>query len=244
MQHPYAAWTRKILESYIGTTEALTLEFKSYRALIWSNQTKNKADVIREAAKDVAAMANEQGGIIIYGIEESRTGARRKALHIEDGFETSDGVSREWFMQMIRSHINPPIEGMDAVDVELGNERIALVVLVPQAIGTAHQTDDLYFYRRDAQGIHKMTVQEIEDVRQRRARPLLTLDFVPVSAFRIARTRRQSGQEQGEFEGRFEILNTSSVTASFAVITIGLHNGAHLSNPDMITWASIPNNQG
>jgi hypothetical protein len=76
----------------------------------------------------------------------------------------------------MRDHIHPPLNGLDAVDVLLDDTHIALVVIVPQARGLACQTDDLFFPRRDAQGLHHMTVQEIEDVRARQVRPVLELE--------------------------------------------------------------------
>ena len=47
----------------------------------------------------------------------------------------------------------PVDQDIDAVDVPLGGDRFALVVLVPQARGVARQTADLLFWRRDAQGV-------------------------------------------------------------------------------------------
>jgi predicted HTH transcriptional regulator len=127
-----------VLEELVGTTETLTREFKSYRALVWDTKTQRKGQ-IAEAAKDVAAMANEQVGEIIYGIEEDKEGTRRWAKRVEDGFETSHAISREWFIQTMRAHISPPLAGLEAVDVRLEGGRIALVVIVPQATGVARQ---------------------------------------------------------------------------------------------------------
>lgn len=49
MSHPYAAWTRERLGAYVGTTETLTLEFKSYRALL-PGDNKNKDMRLHETA--------------------------------------------------------------------------------------------------------------------------------------------------------------------------------------------------
>jgi predicted HTH transcriptional regulator len=68
--------------------------------------TGSAKEQIAEAAKDVAAMANEQGGEIIYGIEEKKEGTRRWAKRVEEGFEPSHGVSREWFIQTMHAHIS------------------------------------------------------------------------------------------------------------------------------------------
>lgn len=173
---PHHVWTRQRLESYVGTTETLITEFKSLRSLIGDDR-KDKDTKMREAAKDVAAMANEQGGVIVYGIAEEGSGTGKRAAQVEDGFVAEHGVSREWFLQFIRDRVHPPLPDIDAVEVPLTkkNDRFALVVQVPMATGIARQTDDHLFWRRDGQGLHSMTVREIEDVSLRATRPQLVL---------------------------------------------------------------------
>ena len=170
MTHPHGEWDRAALERYVGTTEALTLEFKSHRSLLATDK-KTKADRIFEASRDVAGMANEQGGLIIYGIEEWGETGFRTAKAVGEGLAAGDKVDREWFVQIMRDHINPPLTELDVVQVKVDDTHVALVVNVPQSRGVARQTDDLFFPRRDAQGLHNMTVQEIEDVRARSERP-------------------------------------------------------------------------
>src|SRR5262245_3227643 len=98
-------------------------------------------------------MANEQGGHVIYGIAESGERPFQVAERVADGFTASDGVSREWLLQVLSSAIQPPLTDLDAVDVPLdeARTRFAIVVLVPQARGRARQTSDHLFWRRDAQ---------------------------------------------------------------------------------------------
>ena len=172
--HPHQAWDLAALNRYIGTTETLTVEFKRCDALRPAPK-KSITDRILEAARDVAGMANEQGGILIYGIQESSGIGFRSATAIDAGFEPADGVNREWFIQVMRDHISPPLTDLDVAHVEVSPGRIALAVLVPQARGVARQTTDRWFPRRDAQGLRNMTVQEIEDVRGRTERPVLSL---------------------------------------------------------------------
>lgn len=214
--HPHEGWNRERLEGYVGTTEALTLEFKSYRALVPDNQ-KDRAERIRDVSKDVAGMANEQGGSIIFGLDEAGDGPFRRAVAVEEGFSKEHGVSREWLLQIMRDHINPPLTELDAVDVPLNTERsrFALVALVPQARGVARQTDDMLFWRRDAQGLRPMTVQEIEDIRSRRVRPDLELSITPSEASNNEVTHAN------DLNIDFRVTNVSEATASFCVITVG-----------------------
>lgn len=236
MIHPHANWTRAALERYVGTTETLTLEFKSYRALVWGNHDERRKK-ISEAAKDVAAMANESGGYIIYGIEEAKNGARRRALRVEEGFEADQGISREWFLATMRAHIFPALPDLDAVDVELGGDRMALVALVPQSVGSARQTGDpksgdLKCWRRDAQGLHNMTIQEINDVASRVTRPRLELRLPRTEATLEDVPGVERPRQQFRASIEFEITNDSLATADFAVITAALVLGIFVPPAD------------
>jgi hypothetical protein len=225
--HPHAEWTQARLESYVGTSETLTLEFKSVRSLIVVER-KDREAKLNEAARDVAGMANEQGGFIIYGIEEESAGPFKRAKIVEAGFGLEHKVSREWFLQFIADRIQPPLTDIDAVDVPLGEDRIALVVIVPQARGVARQTGDYFFWRRDAQGLRKMSIQEIEDVRLRTAQPRLELRLANSPA-------RISVERVAEIGVNLELHNVSAATATFGVITLGLGRRAEarfLSNPE------------
>jgi hypothetical protein len=219
-------WTRQRLESLIGQTETLTLEFKSVRSLMWSNAPERDIK-LAEAAKDAAAMANEQGGTIIYGIEEGKRSRQRRAVAIEAGFSPDD-ASREWYLQFIRDRVHPSLPEIDAVEVDLDDGKFALVVLVPQARGVARQTEDLYFWRRDAQGCHRMTVQEIEDVRNRAAHPSLKLEALTGEV--------RPGNGLVEAVVQIEVVNTSPVTATFAVLTAGIAAGGSVSFHNRPEW--------
>ena len=60
------SWTENKIQRYIDSEieESLTLEYKSGDALGKSDYQK------QEITKDVSAMANAAGGILIYGISE------------------------------------------------------------------------------------------------------------------------------------------------------------------------------
>src|SRR5207302_11405210 len=107
-------------------------------------------------------------------------------------------------------------------------ERFALVVMVPQARGVARQTGDHLFWRRDAQGLSPMTVQQIEDVHARAVRPRLELR-APTSPGRVL------PDDQVEIDFGLQVYNPSSSVASFAVVTLGfgrLVSAQFLSGPE------------
>ncbi len=201
-------WSQARLERYIGTAESATIEFKRCDALRPS-ENKSRSDRLDECAIDIAAMANEQGGVIIYGLVEEKKDTRLIVTRVDEGFAAEDKVDRQWLLQVMRERIQPALVGLDAADVPLSNGRAALVVVVPQSRSMARQTPDRLFWRRDAQGRRKMSVQELEDLRNRSVLPKLEL--------RLAVTR-QSGDE---FSAQFRVVNISEITASFAVITLG-----------------------
>lgn len=227
-------WNRARLESYIDTTESLTIEFKSFRSLV-ADDKKGKADRIFEASRDVAGMANEQGGHILYGIDEVGVGAWKSAGAVEGGFAPEHKVSREWFLQVMRDHIQPPLTELDAYDVRLNPEdefepRSALVVSVPQARGQARQTDDFLHWRRDAQGLAKMSAQQIADVAARSRRPTLEVTA------RVTASTRNATDNLQEVRTQFRINNPSSAVATFAVLTLGLGRGNGLSMSSHPEW--------
>ena len=72
--HPHEQWTLERLDGYVDLAETVTLEFKASNALR-STDGKDRQKRLTEAAADVAAMANEQGGAIVYGMRERQEGS-------------------------------------------------------------------------------------------------------------------------------------------------------------------------
>src|SRR5687768_14787621 len=91
-------WTESRLQNLINgeIEESLTLEYKSAEALD-RNETKKK-----EITKDVSAMANSAGGILIYGIREFDQENRR---HLPERITPVDrrAFPREWVEQIIQA---------------------------------------------------------------------------------------------------------------------------------------------
>jgi hypothetical protein len=221
MQHD---WAKSDLEDLVGQSESLVLEFKRQESLLATSGKDHQAR-FDEAARDVAAMANEAGGTIIYGIDEDEIDGVRRAAGVGRGFSSTERIERERFLQAMSSRIQPPIAHLDAQDVDLGGGYHAIIVEVPQARGRAHQTlSDYLFWRRDAQGRRKMTAQEIEDVRGRTDKPVLELQ-------RSQSSSRPNDDGSGwELHCNLLVHNASAATATFAVLTVGL------VHPNSATW--------
>ena len=158
------AWTQDLLKSYItdNIEEGLTLEYKSGEALEKGHQRQ------KEIAKDVSAMANSAGGLIIYGIKEGVTPETRHkpmALHPVN----RQDCSKETLEQIISSNIQPRISGIKIYPVPLDSDpqHVAYVVKVPQS-DTVHQvTRNKRYYKRFNFESVPMADYEIRDVLNR-----------------------------------------------------------------------------
>jgi hypothetical protein len=150
--------------------ESQQLEYKSGQAL-------QNRDVNKDIAKDVSAMANASGGVIIYGIREHNVSDKK---HIPESITPIQRAefSKERLEQIINSNISPKIEGIiiHPIQLEKPNE-VAYVVEISQS-QTAHQSlKDCIYYRRYNFEILPMQDYEIRDVMNRLKYPKIQMDF-------------------------------------------------------------------
>ncbi|MFT5193219.1 MAG: hypothetical protein ACI9EW_002358 [Cellvibrionaceae bacterium] len=156
-------WDQAELERYIseGIEENLTLDYKAGAAL--STESNRQ----QEIGKDVSAMANSAGGIIIYGIGEDQSDGRFKPAH----FAPVDRrvCSRETLEQIISSNIQPRISGIKIYPIPLTTSiyDVAYVVSIPQS-DTVHQVsrNKRYYKRFNFESV-PMEDFEIRDVLNR-----------------------------------------------------------------------------
>src|SRR5258708_3257235 len=156
-------WDQARLEQYIhdGVMESPTLEYK--RAAAFSKTDDKKRT---ELSKDVSAIANSAGGLLIYGIAEYSDNARKHLPEKLDGIDRTQ-FSREWLDQMI-GNIQPHIAELKIyqVDLDTGPNLSAYVVEIPQST-TAHQATDRRYYKRFNFTSEPMEDYEIRDVMNR-----------------------------------------------------------------------------
>jgi hypothetical protein len=121
---------------------------------------KHREDLIR----DVAAMANAEGGLIIYGIAE-RTGGYPD--RVDEGVDLSV-VDADTIERIILSNIHPRLEGFFIKPIELkskGANNYACVIEIPKAGKNApHQADDKHYYKRHDATKLPMDDNEIRDM--------------------------------------------------------------------------------
>lgn len=165
-----AEWSELHLKRYIDQAieESLMLEYKSAEALYEGNGRE------KEIAKDVSAMANSAGGLIIYGISEHQDRQLRYRPHKLSPIDRTL-CSKETLEQIISSNIQPRISGIKIFPVSLTSaaHHVAYVVKVPQS-DTVHQVirTKRYYKRFNFESI-PMEDYEIRDVLNRTGHPVV-----------------------------------------------------------------------
>lgn len=148
--------TRHDLEALIHNQvqESARLEYKASKALSFPKQTG-------EFAKDVSAMANSDGGTIIYGVEEKG----HLPVSIDAGAAHSD-ITRERLEQLILGNIRPRLN-FEIVQISLSPDASAYVIAVQRSDRPHQNTVDKKYYKRFNFSAQPMEDYEINDVRGR-----------------------------------------------------------------------------
>lgn len=133
-------------------------------ALDWKALLPGKTEPLREEyAKDVAAMANSRGGLIVYGMAEERgTSAAREIRPVEIG----EGA-RQQLAAIAATNIHPFVAGVQLLAIDAPDESNAglLVVSVPQSIDAPHLVGQRESFRvpfRDGADTRWMSERDLE----------------------------------------------------------------------------------
>lgn len=119
-----------------GVQETASLDWKAVLPL--STQRSDKHRQQYELAKDIAAMANSGGGLIVYGVGERTVEGRTTAGGLTEEFVvTSDDQKR--IQQVAFSSIQPPVRDLEMRELrsEDGN-RVVLAMLIPESRDAPH----------------------------------------------------------------------------------------------------------
>lgn len=88
-------------------------------------------------AKDIAAMANGEGGVILYGVDEDRSSKRAAATELID-VDISDGEIRR-LLQGISGRIRPVVTGLQLEPIPNGDSGMGvLMALIPRSENAPH----------------------------------------------------------------------------------------------------------
>ncbi len=167
------SWTESRVKNFITseTEESLTLEYKAAEALGKSEYQKH------EITKDVSAMANSAGGLLVYGISEHPNLDKR---HLPEKITPVNRTElpREWLEQVINS-IRPRIDGIliHSVGLNSGENDVVYIVEIPQS-HTAHQAGNQKYYKRFNFQSVPMEDYEIRDVIFREQMPDISIRFL------------------------------------------------------------------
>ncbi len=229
-------WTEQDLLELIQNEvqEDIQLDYKASAAL---HNTESKK---REISKDVSAMANSAGGVLIYGIVED--GHIPKKL--DEGFDPNE-TTKEWLEQIINSRIQRKINGLKIFPIELKTSnpgRFAYVVSVPQSSRAPHQAHDKKFYKRYNFESVPMEEYEIRDVSHRIDGPKLNLILEASDVLKIGQDTEKSDENLRRIKLSLVLHNESVVPAEYIAIRLyidksisNLSNLGYLKKQDDIT---------
>lgn len=165
-------WDEAALQQYIDDEieESLMLDYKAADSLDKADKKKT------EITKDVSAMANSAGGLIIYGISEYKDPSKE---HLPEALSPINrrNFPKEWLEQII-NNIRPHIDDLaiHPIDLNSGPDDVAYVVEIPQS-STAHQATDKRYYKRFNFLSQAMEDYEIRDIFNRQQTPNASVEF-------------------------------------------------------------------
>jgi len=146
--------------------EDLSLDYKRSESL-----DKSKKD---EIAKDVAAMANSAGGVLVYGLDEQK---KTNGPVVFDGGVDAQKFTTEWLEQVIDSNIQRRIDSVRINKIAMaGTNNVIYVVSVPQSNRAPHMAAHRY-YKRLGTTTAYMEEYEVRDVARRMESPDLDVSM-------------------------------------------------------------------
>jgi predicted HTH transcriptional regulator len=166
-------WDFAAIQRYITDEiqEHVSLDYKAAGVFAKSGGKRD------EITRDVSAMANAAGGVIIYGVAEHADSSKR---HLPERIDPVDQrlFSKEWLEQITQS-IRPRIDGIiiHPIPVPSQPDYVIYVVEIPQST-TAHQAADRRYYKRFNFQSAPMEDYEIRDVMGRSQHPTITPAFL------------------------------------------------------------------
>lgn len=151
--------------------ESTYLDFKSSDSLAKIDSKRN------EISKDVAAFANSDGGILIYGVKEENH--RANEITPIDGNE----YTKEWIEHIINSTIQRRIEGVLIIPIRIESDikRSIYIVKIPQSYDAPHISRDRRFYKRFNFESVAMEEHEIRNLYGRKLRSKLAINQISLS---------------------------------------------------------------
>ena len=199
-------WTLEKINQLITdkVQENIHLDYKAADSLGRGDKKKD------EITKDVSAMANSDGGIIIYGVKEDQE--KKQFPGTIDPINPKE-FSKEWLEQVI-NNIQPKIDGIIIYPVTLDDNNVIYVVEIPKS-NTAHQSNNKRYYKRFNFESEPMEDYEIRDVMSRNQYPKFELSFYFERTTIINSNNTYSNDEKKEYSLYVTAKNTGFVYAKY-----------------------------
>jgi len=164
-------WIRHLVDQQVP--EGKRLDYKEQPSL---SSDKGR----REAAKDISSFANEVGGVLLYGISESRTDDRGPVPQRPYGMEPVLGLA-EQLENIYVDTIRPNLGDYRIVCVPLSEnpDKVVYMVWTPESWLGPHMIEaynDRRYYRRGQFRAVKMAEHEVRDRYERMQRTRERLD--------------------------------------------------------------------
>jgi hypothetical protein len=206
--------------------ESLTLEFKGSGAL--TNSKENK----KELAKDVSAMANSAGGVIVYGIAEES--------HCANELSPIDGstYTKEWIEHILESRIHRRIDDFKIIPIRIDGklDQSIYVLVIGESRDAPHMADGKFYKRHNFQ-VLEMEEYEVRQAYNRVTRTSLLLKDIRVEVDRITRHDRylsDDGRETVSFNYYLEVYieNTGSTIEQLYKLNLTVPTSVFVTHPD------------
>lgn len=203
-------WDQAKVEQLIkdGTQESLTLDYKAREAL--SKDSKKRDEI----TKDVAAMANSDGGVLIYGVKEFDDPSKR---YLPEKIESVDQtiITKEW-LESIILNIRPRLVDVKITPVPINFDApngVVYVVEIPQST-TAHQSNDHKYYKRFNFMSVPMEDYEVRDVMGRGKDPKIELRFrIKKTTYTVDKNKDHFGLPRADRFGMYMPPNKETLVA-------------------------------
>lgn len=207
-------WTEKDIQDLITNQvkENIKLDYKACASLKNDEKCKN------ELSKDVSALANSDGGILIYGVIEKGN----IPVEIDEGYDPNI-IKREWIEDNIHGRIQRRIEDIRIFQVDLNEThpgRVIYVISIPQSLDGPHMANDHKYYKRFNFKSQPMEDYEVRDVRRRNNVPNVKLWFSIVNIENEVNVKQLI----------LNAVNTSPVPAEYYSVRVFIDNRLEITS--------------
>lgn len=164
------------LNKFEDIENLISAKIRESEVLEYKNANKKFSDKDKnEIAKDVSAMANSNGGVIIYGVDTDRND---KTMPIKISGVHPDNI--ESFDRVVNSQIKRDIKGIQKKILSKDSISV-MVIFIPQSEDSPHQSlADKRYYRRSLTESIPMEHDIVELHFGRRLGPILELEVVDI----------------------------------------------------------------